>query len=116
MSAFGFRELMCKPEDLGQRVGLALHRNPRTPEFFPRCDDYERQQHGVDDAQDSVDEASYVVLPLAHFYGHEALHHRQPNYRGEASPTNDQDAINYAHCQSTIPLIVGELQNTSWRM
>jgi hypothetical protein len=56
---------MGKPEDLGQRVGLTFHRNAGTPEFFPRCDDHERQQHGVDDTQGGVDEAGNVVVLLA---------------------------------------------------
>ena len=97
LSPFGFRELMSEPEDLGQGVCLGFHRNAGTPEFFPRCDYHERQQHGVDDTQDGVDEAGHVVVLLADRRGHQALDQRQPEYRDEASPTNHQKAINYAH-------------------
>ena len=87
---------MCEQEDLGQRVGLGFHRNAGTPEFFPRCDDHERQQDGVD-------EAGHVVVLLADRRGHQALDQRQPEDRDEASPTNHQKAINYVHRQWTIP-------------
>src|ERR671920_1281066 len=120
LSAFGFGELVGEPEDLGQRVGLGLHRNAGTTEFLPDGDDNERQQHRVDDTKDGVDEASHVVMLLADAHGHKALHQHQPDERGEASPTNHQNPINYEHRQRTIPLsfieIAGGTQDTSWRV
>src|SRR3712207_5275041 len=88
---------MSKPEDVGQLTSFPFRRVPGRSEILPHGDNHERQQYGVDDAQDSVDETGHVVVLPAQLRGHEALHHRQPNYRGEACPTNDQDAINYAH-------------------
>ena len=108
---------MSEEEDLGQRVGLGFHHNAGTPEFFPGCDDHERQQDGVDDTHDGVDEAGHFVVLLADRGGHQALDQRQPEDRGQASPTNHQKAINYAHRHRTIPLIAGGgPQDTSWRV
>jgi hypothetical protein len=94
---------MSEEEDLGQRVCLGFHHDAGTPEFFPGCDDHERQQDGVDDTNDGVDEACNVVLLLADRDGHQALDQSQPEDRGQASSTNHQKAINYAHRQWTIP-------------
>ena len=107
---------MSEAEDLGQRVCLSFHRDAGTPEFFPGCDNHERQQDGVDDTHDGVDEACHVVLLLADRRGHQALDQRQPEDRGQASPTNHQNTINYAHCHRTLPLIAGGTQDTSRRV
>jgi hypothetical protein len=49
--------------------------------LLPHGDDHQRQQHGVDDADDGVDEAGHVVVLLAKRRGHEALHHSQAGDR-----------------------------------
>src|SRR3712207_7268818 len=70
-----------------------IRRPPRST-LFPYTtlfrSDHERQQHGVDDTQDGVDEAGNVVVLLADRRGHQALDQHQPDDRGEASPTNHQ--------------------------
>src|SRR3712207_1432762 len=98
-----FGEPMGEPEDLGQRVGLTLHRDPRSAELLPHGDDHERQEHSVDDAQGGIDEAGDVVVLPADGHGHQALHHRQPDDRGEASPADDQDARDHAHQRRSHP-------------
>jgi hypothetical protein len=103
-------ELVSEPEDLGQRVGLALHRNASTPEFLPHGDDHEREQHSVDNSEGGVDEAGHVVVFLADRRGYQTLHQRQTNDRGEASPTNHQNAINHRHRRRTISLSGERLQ------
>src|SRR5215211_9011720 len=117
--ALGFGESMGEPEDLGQSVGLLLGRILGRIEFLPHGDDHERQQHGVDDAQDGVDEASHVVVLLAHLRGHKSLHQREPAARGEADRANHQDAVNYAAHRRGIPFsrgLAGGPHHTSWEV
>src|SRR5215218_4978473 len=111
--ALGFGESMGEPEDLGQSVGLLLGRILGRIEFLPHGDDHERQQHGVDDAQDGVDEASHVVVLLAHLRGHKSLHQREPAERGEADRANHQNAIYHADHQRVIPFWAGSLATST---
>src|ERR687897_97064 len=121
MSSMRTHERELSSERSMEGVGLGFHRNAGTPEFFPGCDDHERQQHGVDDAHDGVDEACNVVLLLTDRRWHQALDQRQSEDRGQASPTNHQKAIKYAHRQRSIPPfgyceIAGGTQDTCRRV
>jgi hypothetical protein len=64
-----------------------------SPVLLPHSDDHEGQEHGVDHAQSSVDEACHVVVRPARVGRHEALHQLQPGEREEADPSDHQDAI-----------------------
>ncbi len=86
---------MGQPGDLGQGVGFLLDRYAGRVVFLPHGDNYERNEHGVDNSQGRVDEACNVVVSLARGGGYEALHHLQPGQRDEASPTDHEYAIDY---------------------
>ena len=79
--ALRFRKRMGNPGDVGYCVCLALYRFVSTPILLPNSDDQECQQYGVHDAYDSVEEAGDVVVLLALFGGHKALHQLQPSDR-----------------------------------
>jgi hypothetical protein len=71
------------------RLSLSLNISfTRQPTFasplilLPYSDDQECQQHRVHDAHDSVEEAGDVIVLLALFGGHKALHHLQPGNCG----------------------------------
>jgi hypothetical protein len=92
---FWLREPMCQPGDLGRGVGLLLDRRVGGLEFLPNGDHHESQDHGVDHAQGSVDEASDVVVLLARGGGNETIDQLEPYERGEANSTDHQDAVYY---------------------
>jgi hypothetical protein len=75
--------------------------------LLPYSDDQECQQHRVHDAYDSVEEASDVIVLLALFGGHKALHQLQPGDCGEANPDNHQNAKTYRDRRRAIPFRAG---------
>src|SRR5215217_8757251 len=101
-----------EPEDPGQLVGFirsdVLGRVP----LFPDGDKHEPQQHGVGDAQDCVDEASYVVVLLAPLGGVQALHQHQPTYCNYGRYSDNQEAGDDAHYwepPSRLGLLLGSI-------
>jgi hypothetical protein len=72
--ALGLRQLGGKEVDSGQLVCLTLHVGLGRLVVLPHGDEHKCKQHSVGDAQDRVDEASDVVVPLSALRGHQALH------------------------------------------
>ena len=89
----GFGEAVGEPEDLGQLVGLATHGRLGRLVLFPHGDDHEREQHGVDDADDRVDEPGHVVMLSATGRRHGALHRPQADDRDEHDREDRQKAV-----------------------
>jgi hypothetical protein len=99
----GLRKPVGQPEDVGRRVGLLLDRYTGRLVLLPHGDDHESQQHGVDHAQRSVDEACHVVVGLARGGGYEALHQNESAKRHEAYTADHKYAIHYGEYQIGSP-------------
>src|SRR5215211_2056343 len=89
--------MVSDPEELCHLACLVVHgRFGRIP-LFPHGNNHETQQHRVGDAQNGVNEAGNVVVPLAHLDGHQALHQEEPANRNQNEQTYQQDAGEYVN-------------------
>ena len=93
VGALGLGQLGGEVVGSGQFVRLTLHVGLGRLVVLPHGDDHEGEQHGVGEAQDGVDEAGDVVLPLSTVWGHKALHHQQPRDRHEHGQEDRKDYV-----------------------
>ena len=95
MDALGLWKSIAQPEDLCRGVGLLLDSVAGGLKLLPHGDHHERQEHGVDHAQSRVDEARYVVRPLARAGGHQTVHQFEPYEREQTNPPDHKYTIDY---------------------